>query len=115
MSTFSTTTLFFLPPAAVDRVTDAARAGDVLAGLLIDRGDYVMTLAELLRLTRSGEVRDIRRVNRGQVDRLRAEIDSADGELVRAADLCAQMATSVERAVGPEAMATLRRSLARGA
>jgi hypothetical protein len=115
ISTFSTTTLFFLPSAVVDQVADAGRAGATLSGHSADRADYVMTLAEILRETRSGEVRDIRRVDALQTHRLRADIEGAQAELVRAGELCAQMASSVEQAVGPEAMATLRRSLMRGA
>lgn len=114
-STFSTTTLFFLPPEAVDRVTGVGQEGDTLAGLSSDRADYVMTLAETLRETRSGEVRDIRRVNPEQAERLRSEIDGARAELARARELCAQVATLVEQTVGADAMANLRRSLLRGA
>jgi hypothetical protein len=115
-STFSTMTLFFLPPAAVDRVARMAQEGDTLAGLSSsDRADYVMTLAETLRETRSGEVRDIRRVNPEQAPRLRSEIDGARAELARARELCAQVASLVERTVGADVMADLRRSLLRGA
>jgi hypothetical protein len=114
-STFSTTTLFFLPPAAVERVADAGRAGETLAELSSDRADYVMTLADTLRETRSGEVRDIRRVDGPQAQRLRSDIDVAQAELSRARELCAQMVSSVEGAVGAEAMANLRRSLMREA
>ncbi|MEU4483217.1 hypothetical protein AB0F68_34985 [Micromonospora sp. NPDC023966] len=112
-STFSTTTLFFLPSAAVDRVAGVGKQGDTLAGLASDRADYVMILAETLRETRSGEVRDIRRVDPEQAQRLRGDIDGARAELTRARDLCAQVTSRVEQAVGADAMANLRRSLLR--
>ncbi|MFI6262761.1 hypothetical protein [Micromonospora sp. NPDC051006] len=114
-STFSTTTLFFLPSAAVDRVAGVGKEGDTLAVLSSDRADYVMILAETLRETRTGEVRDIRRVNPEQAQRLRSDIDGARAELARARELCAQVASSVEQTVGADAMANLRRSLLRGA
>ncbi|MER7893069.1 hypothetical protein ABTX15_24935 [Micromonospora sp. NPDC094482] len=114
-STFSTTTLFFLPSAAVDRVASAGKEGDTLAVLSSDRADYVMILAETLRETRTGEVRDIRRVDPEQAQRLRSDIDGARAELACARELCAQVASSVEQTVGADAMANLRRSLLRGA
>ncbi|MEU8298580.1 hypothetical protein AB0C04_15040 [Micromonospora sp. NPDC048909] len=114
-STFSTTTLFFLPAAAVDRVAGVGKEGEALAVLSSDRADYVMILAETLRETRTGEVRDIRRVNPEQAQRLRSDIDGARAELARARELCAQVASSVEQTVGADAMANLRRSLLRGA
>jgi hypothetical protein len=112
-STFSTTTLFFLPAAAVNRVAEVGQTGDTLAGLSSDRADYVMTLADTLRETRSVEVRDIRRVDALQAQRVRADIDDAQARLSRARDLCAQLVSSVEQAVGAAAMANLRRSLMR--
>jgi hypothetical protein len=115
MSSFSTTTLFFLPTAAVDRVTDAGQAGHALAGSAADRADYVMLLAQALREARSAEVRDIRRIDAQQARRLRADVDAARAELARARELCRQMVASVEQTVGPAAMVTLRRSLLRGA
>lgn len=115
LSTFSTTTLFFLPAAAMDHVAELGRAGGTLVGLSSDRADYVMMLAETLRQVRSAEVRDIRRADAQQTQRLLAEIDGAQAELARARELCVQVVSSVGQAVGPEAMATLRRSLMRSA
>jgi hypothetical protein len=112
-STFSTTTLFFLPSASVDRLAEAGQADATISGLAADRAGFVMTMADTVRSTRSAEVRDIRKVGTEQTERLGAEIDGARSELMRARELCKQMLTSIEGAVGPDAMANLRRSLMR--
>ncbi|MEV4537182.1 hypothetical protein AB0J82_25725 [Asanoa sp. NPDC049518] len=97
VSTYSTTTLFFLSPAAIEAADD------------------VRTLALVLRETRSVEVRDIREIDAGQAERLRHDVEVAAAALARARELCARMVSSVEQAVGADAMAALRRSLARRA
>jgi hypothetical protein len=115
LSQFSTTTLFFLPPAVVDRVARIGREGGTLAGQSSKRADYVLVVAETLRDRRSAEVRDIRQVGPEQAERLRSEIEGARAELARARDLCVRVASLVEQVIGSEAMASLRRSLMRGA
>ncbi|SNT63014.1 hypothetical protein SAMN05421812_114254 [Asanoa hainanensis] len=110
LSTYSTTTLFFLPTAAIDRVAAGSETETEA-----DRADYVRALALTLRETRSVEVRDIRVVGADEAGRLRRDVEDADAELARARELCARMASSVEQAVGAEAMAALRRSLVRDA
>jgi hypothetical protein len=112
-STFSTTTLFFLDSGAIDRVAAAGREGATVGGLATDRADLVMAVADTIRQARSEEVRDIRRLDDEQASRLRAEIDSAQDDLNRAGELCARLLSAIEGALGPVAMADLRRDLLR--
>jgi len=80
-STFSTTTLFFLDDGAIDRVATAGRSGATVEGLAADRADLVLTVADTVRHARTGEVRDIRRLDEEQSSRLRKAIDFAQADL----------------------------------
>jgi hypothetical protein len=110
-SRFSTTTLFFLPADRLQRVIEAGQAQATSSGLAAERTEYVLVLADNLRLTRSIEVRDIRERRPHNDDRLSADIAAARVELSRAKELCAQLLASVDRVIGPEALARLRRQL----
>ena len=113
-SGFSTTTLFFLPREDLQRVLEVGRAQTTPAGLDPERTGYLLVVADTLRAVRSGEIRDIRRVTGQQGDRLASELRAARSDLERAKALCGELLASTERAVGPEALAGLRRKQARG-
>lgn len=113
-STFSTMTLFFLDGAAVNHLASAGSAQATTAGLVGDRGDFVMTVADTVRQARAAEVRDIRNPGPEGVARLRGEIDRAQAELDRALGICADLLASIEAAVGEQTMAQLRRALLPG-
>lgn len=113
-STFSTTTLFFLDGAAVEHLASAASAQATVDGLVGDRGDFVLTVADTVRQVRATEVRDIRAPGPGGADRLGPEIDRAQAELDRALGICTDLLASIEAAVGEQTMARLRRELLPG-
>jgi hypothetical protein len=107
-SQFSTTTLFFLPPAELQRVLEAGHALASPEGMRLDRIAYLDTVADALRTVRAGEVRDIRAPGGGIKE---DEIDGARNELARAHKLCQQLVAATEQAVGAAAMSGLRRQI----
>jgi hypothetical protein len=111
LSEFSTTTLFFLPTSDLTRLLETGRAGIGPDGLDGERAAYVIAIADSIRDVRSREVRDIRLALEGVQDRVRTEIMSARTDLGRAKEYCVTLLGSTETAVGPEAMARLRRRL----
>ncbi|KUM73436.1 hypothetical protein [Streptomyces curacoi] len=111
LSEFSTTTLFFLPAGDLARLIETGRASAGPDGLDVQRTTYVVAVADSIRNTRSREVRDIRLAAQGVQDRVRAEIASARADLARAKEYCSTLRGATETAVGPEAMARLRRTL----
>jgi len=112
MSRFSTTTLFFLPAETLDHVIAIGRGHATEDGLTGDRTDYLLALTEGTRAARSREVRDLSRaVAARQVSGVREEIATAKADLIRAGALCGQLLAAMQEAVGPEAMAHLRRKL----
>lgn len=111
LSGFSTTTLFFLPADDLTRLIAAGRAGAGPDGLDLERTTYVVAIADSLRNARSREVRDIRLATKGVQDQLRTEIASARADLTRTKHYCSDLLGATETAVGPEAMARLRRKL----
>ena len=108
---FSTTTLFFLPADDLVRLIEAGRASASPGGLDVERSTYVVAIADSIRDIRSREVRDIRLTSAGAREQVRADITSARADLDRARDCCSTLLGATETAVGPEAMATLRRKL----
>jgi hypothetical protein len=108
---FSTTTLFFLPAGDLTRLIEAGRAAASPDGLDVERSAYVAALADSIRAVRSREVRDIRLASAGAQQQVRADITSARADLDRAQDYCSTLLGATETAVGPEAMARLRRKL----
>lgn len=108
---FSTTTLFFLPADDLERLIEAGRAGASPDGLEVERARYVVALADSIRDVRSREVRDIRLASTDAQEQVRADIRSARADLDRAKDCCSTLLGATETAVGPEAMARLRRKL----
>ncbi|GAA0674084.1 hypothetical protein GCM10010193_28640 [Kitasatospora atroaurantiaca] len=112
LSRFSTTTLFFLPAETLDRVLAIGRDHATEEGMTGDRTEYLLAVAEGTRAARSREVRDLSRpVAARQVPTVREEIATAKADLVRARALCGQLLAAMQEAVGPEAMAHLRRKL----
>ncbi|MFJ9082613.1 hypothetical protein ACIRL3_09360 [Streptomyces sp. NPDC102384] len=112
MSALSTTTLFFLPRAALDEVLAVGRAHAAPDGLADDRTDYLLAVGEGMRAARAREVRDLSRAAAtGHAAAVRDELADARDELARAGALCRQLVDAVQEAVGPEAMARLRRQL----
>lgn len=61
MSALSSTTLFFLPRAALDEALSVGRAHSTPAGLAADRTDYLLAVGDGLRAARAQEVRDLSR------------------------------------------------------
>ncbi|MGW2340533.1 hypothetical protein [Streptomyces sp. NPDC001661] len=112
MSALSSTTLFFLPRAALDEALSVGRAHSTPAGLAADRTDYLLAVGDGLRAARAQEVRDLSRAAATHhAPAVREELAEAKEELARAADLCRQLVDAVQEAVGAEAMARLRRQL----
>jgi hypothetical protein len=111
LSEFSTTTLFFLPADDLSRLIEVGRASAGPDGLDVERTTYVVAIADSVRNTRSREVRDIRLASQGVQDQVRTEIASARADLAHAKDYCLTLRGATETAVGPEAMARLRRKL----
>jgi hypothetical protein len=107
-SQFSTTTLFFLPPAQLQRVLEAGHAVASPEGMKLDRIAYLDTVASALRAVRATEVRDIRIPGSGFKE---DEIGVARTELARAHKLCQQLVSATEEAVGAEVMRGLRRQI----
>lgn len=113
VSTYSTTTLLFLPAEGVTRAIASSRAGGGTATSLdLDRTDFVLVVADEVRSVRRREVRDIRRPGDGERDRLLRDIEEARARLDGARELCVQLSRTVQEHVGAEAMAQLRRTLA---
>ncbi|MEB8338329.1 hypothetical protein [Streptomyces endophyticus] len=112
MSALSTTTLFFLPQAALDEVLAVGRAHATSDGLAADRTDYLLAIGDGMRAARAREVRDLSRAAATRhAPAVRDELAGARDELTRAGALCRQLVDSVKESVGPEAMARLRRQL----
>ncbi|MFC9244919.1 hypothetical protein ACFT7S_13045 [Streptomyces sp. NPDC057136] len=112
LSRFSTTTLFFLPAETLNRVIAIGGAQATQDGLTGDRTDYLLAIAEGTRAARSHEVRDLSRaVAARHVSVVRDEVVTAKADLIHAGDLCGQLLAALQEAVGPEAMARLRREL----
>jgi hypothetical protein len=111
---FSTTTLFFLPADDLARLLEAGQACASPDGLLAaERTTWVVAVADGIRDIRSREVRDIRFAAVGAEEQVRADIASARADLKRAEEYCSTLLGATETAVGPEAMARLRRKLLR--
>jgi len=111
LSGYSTTTLFFLPTGDLTRLIEAGQASASPDGLDVERTTYVVAIADSIREARSREVHDIRLATRCVQDQVRDEIASARVDLARAKDYCSMLLGATETAVGPEAMARLRRKL----
>lgn len=112
---FSTTTLFYLPAETLDRVIAAGKNVADAEGLHYDRLGYVEILADGLWAAQSREIRDLRRpVTESRIVGVREEITAARAGLDRVRTLSGQLMSTTREAVGEEAMAELRRSLARG-
>ncbi|MFZ3573163.1 hypothetical protein ACOKM5_40165 [Streptomyces sp. BH097] len=112
MSALSSTTLFFLPRAALEEALSVGRSHATRDGLAIDRTDYLLAVGDGLRAARAQEVRDLGRAAATRhASAVRDELADAKDELARAAALCRQLVDAVQEAVGPEAMARLRRQL----
>ena len=111
---FSTTTLFYLPAEAVDRVAAVGKELADADGLNFDRLDYVQILAEDVRSEKSREIRDLRRpIAESRIAWFKEEIATARAGLDWVRSLCEQLLSATREAVGADAMAHLRRSLAR--
>ncbi|HTU72146.1 MAG TPA: hypothetical protein VMG38_01375 [Trebonia sp.] len=108
---FSTTTLFFLPADDLTSLIEAGRASASADGLDVERGGYVVATAGRIREARAREVRDIRRTSAVDRQQVRADITAAQADLDRAKGFCSALLGATEAAVGPEAMARLRRTL----
>jgi hypothetical protein len=108
---FSTATLFFLPADDLMRLIEAGRGNANPDGLGEDITSYVLAIADSTRGIRSREVRDIRLAAVGAREQVRADITSARADLERAKDCCSRLLGATETAVGPEALARLRRKL----
>ncbi|NES16297.1 MULTISPECIES: hypothetical protein [Micromonospora] len=111
-SRYSTTTLFFLPAAELRRVLAVGREHADGGGLGSERTAYLLAFADSLREVRAHELRDIRLPAAREAGRIRGELEAARSDLHRAKALCTQLSDSVVAAVGPEALARLRRRLA---
>lgn len=107
-SRYSTTTLFFLPDADLKQVIDAGRAHAGPGGMDLERTSYLLAVNNGLRQARATEIRDIRTTT---APSLNAEIAAARAELTRTKNLCRQLIDATSQAVGPDAMASLRRRL----
>lgn len=107
-SQFSTTTLFFLPPAQLQRILEAGQAVAGPEGMQLDRIAYLDTVADALRMTRTTEVRDLRAAG-SRIEA--ADLSAARAELGRASKLCQQLVSATEQAVGTEVMSGLRRQI----
>lgn len=84
----------------------------VQGGLAYDRSTYVLAYMDGMRAARAREVRDLSRVMaEHRVPVVKQEIATARGGLGRVKALCDQLLTATQQAVGPEAMAHLRRTL----
>ncbi|GAA2192364.1 hypothetical protein [Micromonospora lupini] len=112
LSRFSTTTLFFLPAEALTRAVAATPAGS--SGTAIDRNrtDFVLVVADEVRSARRREVADIRAVADDERATLRGEVVQARAALDSARELCARLLGATQEAIGPDATAQLRRTLA---
>lgn len=105
LSTLSTTTLFFLPGGTLERVVETGLDAD-------DPTEFVLAVSDGVRAARATEVRDLsRRVEPRQVPIVKAEIAAARDDLRRVEEICGQLLDATREAVGPEAMASLRRKL----
>jgi hypothetical protein len=112
LSRFSTTTMFFLPAQRLEELVAVGKAHTSEEGLSLERDEYVMAVGDSIRDTRRSEVRDIRKRTEESTERLRREVGEARAELVRARQLCGQLLTATQQAIGPEGLAGLRRRLA---
>lgn len=110
---FSTTTLFFLPADDLTCLLEAGQACASPDGLAAERTTWVVAVADSIRDIRSREVRDIRVATVGAEEQVRVDIASARSDLKRAEEYCSTLLAATETAVGPEAMARLRRKLLR--
>jgi hypothetical protein len=110
---FSTTTLFFLPPADISQIREVARGRVGEDGMELDRTDYLLSVTDALQRSRQHELRDIWRATDDERLSLGREIEDARGELARTRALCGQLVDATSQAVGPEAMMGLRRRLVR--
>ncbi|MEU0878618.1 hypothetical protein ABZ345_08485 [Lentzea sp. NPDC005914] len=104
LSTLSTTTLFFLPGGTLDRV--------IGVGLDDDPTEFVLAVSDGVRSARATEVRDLSAaVDPRHVPVVKAEIAAARDDLRKVGEICGQLLDATREAVGPEAMASLRRKL----
>jgi hypothetical protein len=111
-SRFSTTTLFFLSEAELQKVVEVSREVTGSGGMELGRTGYLLAVADGLREARSTEIRDIRsNAARTNYSGVAGEIGTARTELARTRTLCGQLVKATSEAVGPDAMASLRRRL----
>jgi hypothetical protein len=110
---FSTTTLFFLPHHDLQNVIEAGRSAVTPDGMGLDRTEYLVMVVNAMKRARSHEVRDIRG-NQQQIDpAISVQISDARSDLAKARLACAKLVSATEEAVGAEAMASLRRKVAK--
>lgn len=108
----STTTLFFLPAEALDRVIAIGKAEVTADGLSGERLDYLLALNNSIRSAQSHEVRDLSgAVLERRLPVVKQEIATARADLGQTKVLCEQLLAATEKAVGPEVMARLRWTL----
>jgi hypothetical protein len=112
-SHFSTTTIFFLSNASLERLIKMGGSEAGSRELTNNREDFVFAVADRLRDTRSREVRDIRSATEAARRRITEDIKVARADLRRARDLCSRLRDSAENALGKEPFAKLRRKLER--
>lgn len=112
LSRFSTTTLFFLPAEAVTRAVAASPAGSTTTSLDLERTDFVLVVADEVRGARRREVADIRAAADDERETLLREVGQARAALDAARVLCGRLVAATREAIGPDATAQLRRTLA---
>jgi hypothetical protein len=113
-SRYSTTTLFFLPSDRVRSLVAAGREGEGPRSL-----EFVSAVSDRLHDVRRREIRDIRTPSaaddpaaRARVAaRVREEVAAARADLAHADAMCVRLHAAMERTLGREALAGLRRRL----
>ena len=105
-SRYSTTTLFFLQSQQLRQILDEGRAAATPAGLSGSRTPFLAAVGDQLSDARACEVRDIRRTP--EHSEVQAEVENARARLADTRELCSRLHTSIEQAVGADAVADAR-------
>ena len=106
---FSTTAVFFLPRAELDRVLSIASQEIDASGFVGSRTDYLLAVRDALRTERATEVRDLRRVDGDPSDDFLERIAVRRRSLTTLRTLSQALVEGMHEALGGDALAAFRR------
>lgn len=106
---FSTTAVFFLSGAELDRVLSVASQAVDASGFVGSRTDYLVAVRDGLRPERAIEVRDLRRVDGDLANDVLGRIAARRRDLGTLRTLSESLVDAMREALGDDAVATFRR------